>query len=484
MTMDSGDSDATLVVNKPYAELRPGDVLRERYVIERLLGEGGQGQVFLALDREAEASAPHVAIKILGGSFRDHPEALKALRREAAQSRELSHPNIVNVYYFDRDSDHVFMVMEYMQGQSLDGYIQQHPDGAPLDEVWKIINACGEGLKYLHEHEKNIIHADFKPGNVFVTESSEIKVLDLGIARITEQTIVNDATLPFNPDTLGALTPQYASCEMFAGITPIAQDDLYALGCVTYELLTGNHPYDRKTAMEARAQKLEAVRPAGLKARQWRALSSSLAYERSGRPESVADFMAAMDPHASRTGGSSLPWIFMTGVMVVVVGIVVMLNQISSDDEFLDDVQKRYAAAPDRPASADKVMGWLQQADQSVEMGMSALQRSALDRAVAHLRTGSSSAYQVYQLALVRAENMQDKLTAAQGQLRISKVFKEAALSNSELSPMDQVTIACHGLFINRYDPDLMSFVRLNQSDLSRLPACKELITTGIVNFE
>jgi len=486
MATDSKDDDATIIVDRSNdGELRPGDILRGRFVIERLLGEGGQGQVFLALDREAEATVPYVAIKILSKSFKEHPESLKALRREATQSRQLNHPNIVNVYDFDRDSEHVFMVMEYMRGNSLDVHIQQNPKGAALGEVWDIVKACSDGLGYLHE--KNVIHADFKPGNVFVTDKGEIKVLDLGIARIAEKTFVGEGTVPFNPDTLGALTPQYASCEMFAGLTPIAQDDLFALGCVTYELLTGRHPYARKTAMQARAEKLEPVRPQGLKTRQWRALNAALAHDRENRPECAEDFLAGMNPEAA-SGGSTLPWIVMTAVMVVVVGLVMFVNQTSTDEEFLDDMRKRYARNPDFPRDAEGVAGWMKHADMSVEMGVSAFESDSLDRAIAHLRTGSSSAYQSYGLALSRSESAQVKERAAEGHLGISKAFKEAAFSESDYSVEEKIMLACHGLSINRYDTDLMSFVISKNETISGgialISPCTLLLNTGIISLE
>ncbi len=486
MTTDSTDNDATIIVDRTDdGELRPGDILRDRFVIERLLGEGGQGQVFLALDREAEATVPHVAIKILGKSFKDHPDALKALRREATQSRQLNHPNIVSVYDFDRDGDHAFLVMEYMRGNSLDVYIQRNPDGAPLADVWEIVKACSDGLGYLHE--KNVIHADFKPGNVFITDSGDIKVLDLGIARITEQTVVGDGTVPFNPDTLGALTPQYASCEMFAGLTPIAQDDLFALGCVTYELLSGTHPFARKTAIQARSEKLEPERPEGLKTRQWRALNAALAHDRDNRPSSAAEFLAELNPEAPK-GGSALPWILMTAVMVVVVGLVMLFNQTSTDEVFLDDMRKRYAQIPDSPPDADRVASWMQHADMSVEMGVSAFEDNSIDRAVAHLRTGSSSAYQSYWLALTRSASTQVKERAARGHLGISKVFKDAALGDSAYSAEEQIMLACHGLSVNRYDTDLMSFVISQDEKISggiaRISPCTLLINTGVISLE
>lgn len=481
----SSDDDATIFVDRSADELRPGDMLRERFVIERLLGEGGMGKVFLAVDRQAEQSNPHVAIKMLSGSFKDHPKAFKALQREATQSRQLNHPNIVNVYDFDSDGDHVFMVMEYMRGQSLDTFIERNPDGNRLADVWPIVEACCDGLVYLHSRQ--IIHADFKPGNVFVTEDGEVKVLDLGIARTVDETQLAEGTTRFDPDALGALTPQYASCEMFEGLPPNAQDDLYALGCVVYELLTGNHPFGRKTALEARANKIVPKRPKGLKPRQWRTLSASLAINRVGRPASVAAFLAEMAP---KKGGTPLPWIIMTAALVVSIGVVILLTRTSAEQEFVNSVLTKYSGNPDQPVTQERVDGWLSQGSQMVAFGRGALEQNQTDRAIVLLRTGSSSAYHIYFLVLFRSNDPAAKLQAAQGHLTISHAFRDALLTPplSDAPPEAQLKIACNGLAVNMFEPDLRAVARsfndVLPGGIKRFEPCDELINSGALVFE
>ncbi len=479
--------DATQISSpsEPSPTLRPGDVLRGRFVIERLLGAGGMGKVFLAVDREAEQTNPFVALKMLGDAFKDHPQSLKALRREATQSRQLNHPNIVNVYDFDRTDGHVFMVMEYMQGLSLEDDLAQRGGGRPFAEAWTIIEACGEGLHYLHEH--HIIHSDFKPGNVFLTHSGEIKVLDLGIARTLDETRVANGTTRFDPDAFGAMTPQYASCEMFEGLSPSAQDDLFALACVCYELLTGEHPYDRRIAIEARAMNLAPKRPRGLKSRQWKALSAALAHARGDRPPTVREFLNDMKP--TRDRGSPWPWVAASVAVVVLAALVVAVEMPSADDRFEDAVLDQYADNPAVPESPDKVAEWLRQGAFFLDLGRRSMAAGEYNRGLSQLLTGPSSAYQSYHLVLTRSGLQDAKSQAAAGLLGISHVLRDTAAKmmerHEDLSSVASMT--CHGLWVNRFEPELE---RLLKTANDRIPKgvgsvtdCRELIDSGRVSL-
>lgn len=443
------------------------------------------GKVFLAVDREAEQTNPFVALKILGDRFREHPQAVKALRREANEARRLSHPNIVNVYDFDRTEDHVhvFMVMEYMKGSALDDWLTQHPGSRRLHEVWHIVEACGHGLHYLHERQ--IIHSDFKPGNVFLTEEGEIKVLDLGIARIIDETQLAGGTTRFDPDTFGALTPQYASCEMFEGLTPNAQDDLYALACVTYELLTGEHPYERRMAVEARSADMKPRRPRGLRGRQWKTLRSALAFSRRDRPQSVVEFLEGLAPTRSR--GSPLPWIAATVGVVVLAAVVVTLQMRSPDDRFVEALLEQYAESPARPATRAKADEWLRQGDFFLELGRRSMEAGDYDQGASQLLTGPSSAYQSYRLALTRSDSEDAKMRAVDGMLGISHAFRNAVerMAARSEDPVAMARIACHGLSVNRLDGSLeRRLVELNQrlpKGIGSVNVCRELVNSGTV---
>ena len=136
-------------------EMRVGGVLKERFVLEEVIGSGGMGVVFKALDlrkQEAKDKDPYVAIKVLNSDFRNNPVSFIALQRETKKAQTLSHPNVVTVYDFDRDGDHVFMTMEYLRGQPLYRFIKDNcRKGLPFKCAWPIIRGMGEALAYAHK---------------------------------------------------------------------------------------------------------------------------------------------------------------------------------------------------------------------------------------------------------------------------------------------------------------------------------------------
>ena len=283
-------------------------IIKNRFVFEELLGAGGMGVVYKAKDLlkvEAQDRDPYVAIKVLSDEFKAHPEAFIALQRESRKTQRIAHPNIVNVHDFDRDGDTVYMTMEYLDGKPLDKLISQYRSiGLPSEEVWKILNGICSALIYAHG--QNIIHSDFKPGNIFVNTKGTAKVFDFGIARAVAKAEhreeSHDDRTVFDAGNLGALTPAYASLEMLEGKTPDVRDDIYALGCIAYELFTGEHPYNRVHADEAKRQKLKPKRIPGLTKNQWRAIERSLAFDRENRTETVEAFWEELTRKDSHTG--------------------------------------------------------------------------------------------------------------------------------------------------------------------------------------
>lgn len=283
-------------------------VLKGRFILEQVLGAGGMGVVYKAKDLlkvEAQDRDPYVAIKVLGEEFKSHPEAFISLQRESRKSQRIAHPNIVNVHDFDRDGDTVFMTMEFMEGSPLDKLIRQYKStGLPTDDAWQIIE--GMSLALSHAHAENIVHSDFKPGNVFVTTKGVAKVFDFGISRavaIAEHNVDNpeDKTI-FDAGSLGALTPAYASLEMLEGKQPDFRDDVYALGCVAYEMLTGTHPYNKTPADEAEKQGLKPKRIQNIKKFQWKAIEKAISLRRENRTESVEKFLGDISPKLTKTG--------------------------------------------------------------------------------------------------------------------------------------------------------------------------------------
>jgi eukaryotic-like serine/threonine-protein kinase len=270
-----------------------GDTLNSRFVLQECLGVGGMGTVYKALDlRKLEASdrRPYIAIKVLNLQFRGNPKSLIALQREAKKAQALGHRNIVTVYDFDRDGPVVYLTMEYLSGKPL-SRILRAPDfkGMPYAQALPIFRGMANALAYAHE--RGFVHCDFKPANVFITDIGDVKVIDFGIARVFQRPEEESDATVFDPGSLGAMTPAYASVEMLEHRDPDPRDDIYALGCTAYELLTGRHPFDRVPANQARSAALKPQRPEGLGSRQWRALRASLSLDRDTRMPSVARFL-------------------------------------------------------------------------------------------------------------------------------------------------------------------------------------------------
>ncbi|UDM51418.1 serine/threonine protein kinase [Cupriavidus sp. MP-37] len=302
-----------------------GDTLNGRFVLEECLGVGGMGTVYKALDlRKLEASdrRPYIAIKVLNLQFSGHPKSLMALQREARKAQTLAHRNIVTVYDFDRDGPVVFLTMEYLSGSSLN-HVLKAPSfaGMPMARAMPIIQGMGNALAYAHE--RGFVHCDFKPANVFLTASGEVKVIDFGIARgFLPPADESDRTV-FDPGSLGGMTPAYASPEMFEHREPDPRDDIYALACVTYELLSGKHPYQRLSANQAREAGLKPAPLPQLGRTQWKTLREALSLDRETRTPTVARFLQGMSAVPAAPARRSEP-MMAGGVLVVLAGVAAL----------------------------------------------------------------------------------------------------------------------------------------------------------------
>ncbi len=290
-------SGATVELYPAAAQARPTDpdtagsisdgcVLRERYVIQERLGTGGKGTVFKALDRYRSSlpeAQQYVALKVLHCGRDGSEQTIKDLRRELHCAQALSHRNIVNVFELDRDGDVVFFTMEFLDGELL-GDLLERMRPAPMRpaQAWQIIRQLGAGLD--HAHERGIVHGDLKPRNILITREGELRILDFGAA----QKILRSPSNVGQPGSASvSATPAYASCELLEGRAADPSDDLYALACICYELLSGAHPFAYRPATLARDFGVKAPRPAGLTGRQWRTLQRGLSWHRAGRSMSV-----------------------------------------------------------------------------------------------------------------------------------------------------------------------------------------------------
>lgn len=212
-----------------------GIVLDNRYEIISKIGVGGMADVFKGKDT---LLGRIVAIKILHANFAGDEEFVSKFKREAQAAGKLNHPNIVSMYDVGFDQGYNYIVMEYVEGQTLKEYIVNHKQ-ISVDQAVKFTIAIAEGLE--HAHAMGIVHCDIKPHNVLITNSGRIKVTDFGIARAMNA----GNTIMYTNSIMGSahyLSPEQASGKPVSGST-----DIYSLGAVLYEMLTGRVPYDGDT---------------------------------------------------------------------------------------------------------------------------------------------------------------------------------------------------------------------------------------------
>ena len=301
-----------------HENLGPGVTLKERFVLLEKLGQGGMGVVFKAKDLlkvEAQDRDPYVAIKVLTDAFKKYSGSFIALQREASKAQRLAHPNIATVYDFDRDGNTVFMTMEYLQGKPLNQLIKEiSKKPLKLDHALHIIEELCSGLDYAHE--KFLIHSDFKPGNCFLLSDGHVKLLDFGIARASTQTAEEKENTMFDPAKLSAVTPAYATPEMFAGMNPDPRDDIYGLACVAYQLLAGGkHPYNKVASPKIKELGIKPKPIKGLNRRQQKTLMKALTVVREERIESVQIFAEGM-----RSKKSHAKSILLVALFLAVIG--------------------------------------------------------------------------------------------------------------------------------------------------------------------
>lgn len=206
-------------------------LLNNRYQLLHTLGTGGMAVVYRAYDRMLERP---VAVKILRQDFSGDESFRERFRQEARAAANLSHPNIVTVHDFGFDAGRPFIVMEYIPGTDLKSMIKQRGRFALDDAINLMVQAC-EGIGYAHR--AGLIHCDVKPHNMLVTPDERLKVTDFGIARALA------SILPGEQSDIVWGSPQYFSPEQAAGQGPSPASDVYSLGVILYEMLTGQLPF-------------------------------------------------------------------------------------------------------------------------------------------------------------------------------------------------------------------------------------------------
>jgi serine/threonine protein kinase len=303
-----GEPAAVIRASATQVELQRGSILRDRYVLEERLASGGMSVVFRARDlRRAERSreSPAIAIKLLRDDLRSMDSANARLRREFRQTQALQHPGVVRMFDFDCDLGAWFITMELLEGMTLANWIKR-ATVRPVEpaECIRIATACADVLA--SAHAQGTVHADFKPGNVFLLRSGAVKVLDFGAAHETTQ----DADAASGRGAIPRVaTRAYASPEVLDGQAAEPRDDVFSLACVVYEMIAGRHPFGRVPANEARQTATIFAAPLPqLSAAQNAALAGGLAWTREQRPPSVQALMQSLIHDTRRTAtGAAAP---------------------------------------------------------------------------------------------------------------------------------------------------------------------------------
>jgi serine/threonine protein kinase len=215
-----------------------------KYKLLDKLGEGGMGEVYRGVNMMVERE---VAIKFLRPELANQPQVVERFRSEAVTLAKLNHPNIATLYDFDRQGESFIMVLEFVRGVSLDNVIQQR-GVIPADQAVPIFCQVLDGIQ--HAHEWGIIHRDIKPANMMLTEKGTLKVLDFGIARI-----LGTARMTRQGNIIGTI--EYMSPEQVRGMETDARSDIYSLGMLLYEMLTGRCPFEIQNEFELMKAQIE-----------------------------------------------------------------------------------------------------------------------------------------------------------------------------------------------------------------------------------
>ncbi len=216
--------------------MNEGDLLNRRYQLLERIGTGGMAEVFRARDLMLDRI---VAIKLLRADYSGNPEFQERFRQEARAAANLSHPNIVTVHDFGLDGGQLFIVMEHVPGTDLKTLLRRRGRFRVEEAIPLIVQACA-GIGYAHR--AGLVHCDVKPHNLLITPDKRLKVTDFGIAR---------ALTTLHPDQREAVvwgSPQYFSPEQARGLPPTPASDVYSLGIVLYEMLSGTLPFQAATA--------------------------------------------------------------------------------------------------------------------------------------------------------------------------------------------------------------------------------------------
>jgi len=320
-----------------------GSVFNQRYRLKEKIGSGGMAEVYLADDL---LLGREVAVKVLHAQFAADPAFIQRFRHEAQAAANLNHPNIVNIYDWGNEGDQYYIVMEYVEGRDLKEILRSEGRLLPERAAEIAAEVCA-ALQFAHRG--NLVHRDIKPHNIFITELGQVKVMDFGIAREG-----NGGGITQTGMVMG--TPQYISPEQAQGLAVDGRSDIYSLGVVLYEMLTGQLPFDDPNPVTVTYKQvredpmppsvIDPEIPATLEAIVMKAMSKNPANRFQNAQEMKADLLRFLEgmpvsatpvlPEAAYAGtgatpaaapsGRKWPWIAAAVIAVlIIVGIVLAL---------------------------------------------------------------------------------------------------------------------------------------------------------------
>ncbi|HVT33562.1 MAG TPA: serine/threonine-protein kinase, partial [Rhodanobacteraceae bacterium] len=285
---------ATVTGMLTMVELRPGDVVADRFRIVRLLGMGGMGVVYHAHDVELDVD---VALKLLRPELASRPDAFERFRQELLLARQVSSPHVVRIHDLVRHGEVWLISMDYVPGQSLERLLDTKGSLPPEDAI-RIVRQLAQGLAAAHQ--RGVVHRDLKPANVLIGEDGEARITDFGVARSAGSTGITVSGVIIG-------TPEYLSPEQARADPVDGRSDLYALGLILFEMLTGTLPFRGGTPAEMLAQRIvrdppppDTIQP-DLPAFAVRLCSRLLELRPARRFQSAEDVVRAIDERRVRT---------------------------------------------------------------------------------------------------------------------------------------------------------------------------------------
>lgn len=324
------------------------------YTIVSKIGEGGMGHVFLAKNKSIDQ---YVAIKMLHPRFSSNPLLRERFRQEAIMLSSLSHPNIVKFLNYVENEHGVFLIMEYVEGMTLEDY-QNKKTGLIVEQkalpmMMQILDA------FSYAHGRKVVHRDIKPSNIFVTNDGNIKIVDFGIAQIISET--------HNQQDNYSGTPEYMSPEQIKGLQIDERSDIYSLGVLFYQMLTGKPPYDsssmspleiKRNILEVSLKPMRLIYPYisnGMQALVDKATCKN-PIERFGNCNDMISFLRQMNNHNSKNDSKKkikLKWIFFAAISVAIItagGILGYIHLVNNIEKTFDDYTDVWGIAQGIPA--------------------------------------------------------------------------------------------------------------------------------------